>query len=190
MLNIPNSLTIFRIIGSISLPIFLLFNSPETGCLLALIIFLSCSITDFLDGFLARKLNQESNLGRMLDPVADKLLVILVLSFLILIYQDTYNYILGIPSVVVISREILVSGIREYFGSTDGNFDVMKLSKLKTAMQRIAIICLLTSKLSIFENLYLSQLGIICLWFAAGFALYTGLVYIYRAIILLNKEKT
>ncbi len=189
MLNIPNFLTIMRIVGSISLPILLLFDSKDTGCLIALIIFVSCSITDFLDGYLARSLNQSSDLGKMLDPIADKLLVILVLSSIILIFGERYNYLLGIPSILIITREILVSGIREYFGSTEEKFSVMKSSKLKTAMQMIAIIFLLASQLTSFENFYFLPLGLICLWLAAGFALYTGLVYICRAIILLHEAR-
>ncbi len=189
MLNIPNSLTIGRIIGSISLPILVLFTTKETGCFLALIIFICCAITDFLDGHIARRLNQESSLGKMLDPIADKLLVILVLSFLVLIYSGTYDYLLGIPSVLIISREILVSGIREYFGSCREKFSVMKLSKFKTGMQMIAIICLLASQLDPFAGAYFFQLGLICLWLAAGFALYTGLVYVYRAVNLIVEEK-
>ena len=189
MLNVPNSLTVIRIIGSVCLPILLLFEAKETGCFWALIIFIFCSGTDFLDGYWARRLNQTSNLGKMLDPIADKLLVILVLGFLTLVFGDTYSYLLGIPSVIIITREIIVSGIREFFGSTEGSFSVMNLSKFKTGMQMIAIIFLLASQLRSFENFYLFHFGLLFLWIAAGFALYTGLVYIYRAVILLGEER-
>ncbi len=187
--NLPNSLTIVRIVGSVCIPFLLLFSADETGCFLALIIFCFCSITDFLDGYLARRLNQTSNLGKMLDPIADKLLVVLVLSSLVLVFGSTYGYQLGIPIVIIITREILVSGIREFFGSSEQKFSVMNLSKLKTGMQMIAIIFLLTSQLRSFENLNLLQFGVFFLWIAAGFALYTGLVYVYRAMVLLGEER-
>ncbi len=189
MLNIPNSLTIIRILGSVSLPFVILFNTKEAGCFWALIIFTVCSITDFLDGYLARSLNQSSDFGKMLDPIADKLLVILVLSYLTVVFGDEYNYLLGIPSILIITREILVSGIREFFGSDGKNFSVMKLSKFKTGIQMVAIICLLTSQLPGFANFYLFQLGLLFLWLAAGFALYTGLVYVCRAVILLGVDR-
>ena len=142
-----------------------------------------------MDGYLARKLNLHTDLGRMLDPIADKLLVILVLSFLILIYGDTYNYLLGFPSILIIAREITVSGIREFFGSTKGNFSVTKLSKFKTGIQMIAIICLLLAMLKIFKDYYFFEIGVLCLWLAAVFAIYTGLLYAKQAIHLISKAK-
>ena len=142
-----------------------------------------------MDGYLARKLNLQTDLGRMLDPIADKLLVILVLSFLILIYGDTYNYLLGFPSILIIAREIIVSGIREFFGSTKGNFSVTKLSKFKTGIQMIAIICLLLAMLKIFKDYYFFEIGVLCLWLAAVFAMYTGLLYAKQAIHLISKAK-
>jgi len=189
VLNIPNFLTIIRIIGSICLPILLLVDSSETGCFFALLIFVFCSLTDFMDGYLARKLNLQTDLGRMLDPIADKLLVILVLSFLILIYGDEYNYLLGFPSILIIAREIVVSGIREFFGSTKASFAVTKLSKFKTGIQMIAIICLLLAMLKFFKDYYFFEIGVLCLWLAAVFALYTGLVYAQQAIYLISKGK-
>ena len=114
MINIPNSLTILRIIGASLIPFILLIDTREWGCFIVLIIFFLCSVTDFLDGFIARKLNQRSQLGKMLDPIADKLLIILVLCFLTLVFKDKYGYLIGIPSILIITREILVSGIREF----------------------------------------------------------------------------
>ena len=189
MLNIPNVLTIIRIIGSICLPILLLIDSSETGCFFALLIFVFCSLTDFMDGYLARKFNLQTDLGRMLDPIADKLLVILVLSFLILIYGDTYNYLLGLPSILIIAREIIVSGIREFFGSTKGSFAVTKLSKFNTVIQMIAIICLLLAMFKFFEDFYFFHIGVLCLWMAAMFALYTGSLYANQAFYLISKGK-
>tara|TARA_X000001036_G_scaffold337756_1_gene316755 strand:+ start:710 stop:1141 length:432 start_codon:yes stop_codon:yes gene_type:complete len=142
-----------------------------------------------MDGYLARKLNLQTDLGRMLDPIADKLLVILVLSFLILIYGDEYNYLLGFPSILIIAREIIVSGIREFFGSTKASFAVTKLSKFKTGIQMIAIICLLLAMLKFFKDYYFFEIGVLCLWLAAVFALYTGLVYAQQAIYLISKGK-
>ena len=96
MINIPNFLTSFRVIGATLIPLIILIDSKEIGCFFVLIIFIFCSITDFLDGFIARKYNQTSELGKMLDPIADKLLVILILCFFTLVFSNKYGFLLGL----------------------------------------------------------------------------------------------
>ena len=186
MINIPNFLTTFRIISSVLIPFIILIDSKETGCFMVLIIFLLCSITDFFDGYIARKFNQTSDLGKMLDPIADKLLVILVLCFLTLVFNHKYNYLIGIPSILIITREILVSGIREFFGTKHNIFDVLILSKYKTAIQMVAIIILLISTQDISWYIYFYYLGIFLLWMSALISIYTGLVYFKKSLFILR----
>ena len=186
MINIPNLLTSFRIIGAVLIPFIILIDSKETGCFLVLIIFLLCSITDFLDGFIARKYNQTSKIGKMLDPIADKLLVILFLCSLTLVFKNKYGFLIGIPSILIITREILVSGIREFFGTKNNIFDVLVLSKYKTAFQMLAIIVLLISTQDIMYKVYFYYLGIFLLWISALISIYTGLVYFRKSLIILR----
>ena len=167
MINIPNSLTILRIIGASFIPFILLIDTKEWGCFIVLIIFFLCSVTDFLDGFIARKLNQRSKLGKMLDPIADKLLIILVLCFLTIVFKDKY-------------------GIREFFGTKNNIFDVLTLSKYKTACQMLAIILLLTSTQNFIWNVKFYYIGIVFLWISAFIALYTGLVYFIKSLKILE----
>ena len=186
MINIPNFLTSFRVIGATLIPLIILTDSKEMGCLIVLIIFIFCSITDFLDGFIARKYNQTSKLGKMLDPIADKLLVILILCFFTLVFSNKYGFLIGIPSILIITREILVSGIREFFGSKNNIFDVLILSKYKTAFQMVAIIILLISTQDIIWKFYFYNIGIFLLWISALIAIYTGLVYFKKSLLILK----
>ena len=186
MINIPNSLTILRIIGALFIPFILLIDAKEWGCFIVLIIFFLCSITDFLDGFIARKLNQRSQLGKMLDPIADKLLIILVLCFLTLVFNEKYGYLIGIPSILIIIREILVSGIREFFGTKNSIFNVLTLSKYKTACQMLAIILLLISTQNFIWKIQFYYLGIVFLWISALIALYTGLINFIKSLVILK----
>lgn len=142
-----NILTFFRIIVSLAIPIgyWLVINfsknfNEEKFFLFLLILFILASISDFLDGFIARKWNQESDIGKILDPIADKLLVIISLIILIISFED--NPIIFFSSILIIFREILISGLREITKSSDLILNVTKLSKWKTAAQLASIILL------------------------------------------------
>ena len=142
-----NILTFFRIIVSLVIPIgyWLVINfsknfNEENFFLFLLILFILASISDFLDGFIARKWNQESDIGKILDPIADKLLVIISLIILIISFED--NPIIFFSSILIIFREILISGLREITKSSDLILNVTKLSKWKTAAQLGSIILL------------------------------------------------
>ena len=186
MINIPNFLTSFRVIGATLIPLIILIDSKEMGCFFVLIIFVLCSVTDFLDGFIARKFDQTSELGKMLDPIADKLLVILILCFFTLVFSNKYGFLLGIPSILIITREILVSGIREFFGSKNNIFDVLVLSKYKTAFQMLAIIVLLLSIQDIMYKEFFYYLGIFLLWISALISIYTAIVYFKKSLTILR----
>lgn len=142
-----NILTFFRIIVSLAIPIgyWLVINfsknfNEEKFFLFLLTLFILASISDFLDGFIARKWNQESDIGKILDPIADKLLVIISLIILIISFED--NPIIFFSSILIIFREILISGLREITKSSGLILNVTKLSKWKTAAQLGSIILL------------------------------------------------
>ena len=189
MKNLPNYLTCIRILGSVILPIILLYNADVIGCLIALNIFIICSITDYFDGYLARLMKHESSFGKMLDPIADKLLVIMILVALPLVYKDSYTFALGIPSIIIISREILVSGIREFFGSSTGTFSVTKMSKFKTTTQMISIMGLLAFNIPTFNIPLVFTISTVLLWLAALFAMITAFGYVKSALKLLRNDK-
>ena len=106
--------------------------------LTSLIIFLFCSISDFLDGYLARRFNQESSLGKLLDPIADK---ILLCSSIFTITSITNDFFIGLMGMIILVREFWVSGLREYTATNNiqGASDVSYLAKIKTTLQFIAI---------------------------------------------------
>ena len=142
-----NILTFFRIIVSLAIPIgyWLVINfsknfNEEKFFLFLLTLFILASISDFLDGFIARKWNQESDIGKILDPIADKLLVIISLIILIISFEE--NSIIFFSSILIIFREILISGLREITKSSGLILNVTKLSKWKTAAQLASIILL------------------------------------------------
>jgi len=142
-----NILTFFRIIVSLAIPIgyWLVINfsknfNEEKFFLFLLILFILASISDFLDGFIARKWNQESDIGKILDPIADKLLVIISLIILIISFEE--NPIIFFSSILIIFREILISGLREITKSSGLILNVTILSKWKTAAQLASIILL------------------------------------------------
>ena len=142
-----NILTFFRIIVSLAIPIgyWLVINfsknfNEEKFFLFLLTLFILASISDFLDGFIARKWNQESDIGKILDPIADKLLVIISLIILIISFEE--NPIIFFSSILIIFREILISGLREITQSNGLILNVTKLSKWKTTAQLASIILL------------------------------------------------
>ncbi len=139
--TIPNMLTLMRI-GLIPLLIAVYFSSIPYAMPIAAIIFTVAGLTDLLDGYLARKLNQTSAFGAFLDPVADKLIVSCAL--VIVVYRHPSMHVL-IPALIIIGREITVSALREWMASIGNRakVSVSYLGKIKTTVQIIAIIFLL-----------------------------------------------
>ena len=145
---------------------------------LALVIFVAAGITDFFDGYLARAWEQQSQLGRMLDPIADKLVVCAAL--MMLAANQTIAGWSPFAGVIILSREILVSGLREYLGKLDVSVPVTQLAKYKTAMQMVAIAFLLAGSAGDKIFPWTSITGLSLLWLAAILTLYTGYDY-FRA---------
>ncbi len=182
--NLPNLLTYGRIIA-VPLVVLCFFlegrlQSSDFARWSALAIFALASITDFLDGYLARIWKQTSNIGRMLDPIADKLLVS---TCLLLLAADTDKTIAGWSlwaAIIILCREILVSGLREYLADLKVSVPVTTLAKWKTAMQLFAIGFLLAGSAGDKVFAYTTQTGIVLLWISAMVTLYTGWDY-FRA---------
>ena len=184
MLNkIPNILTIGRII---LVPFFVLaFYLPGFyGDLTAFAIFVIASFTDFLDGMLARMMGEESKLGELLDPIADKIIV--ATALILLVMDGTIRHYEVIAAIIILTREILISGLREFLAKGQIKLPVSNLAKLKTFLQMLAIALLLTgetgNKILNFENYNAQTIGIILLWLSAFLTLYTGYEYLRKGI--------
>jgi len=144
----------------------------------AVAIFVVASITDFFDGYLARIWQQTSSLGKMLDPIADKLLVSACL--LLLSAEGTIAGWTTWAAIIILSREILVSGLREYLAELKVSVPVTQLAKWKTTLQMVAIGFLLAGPAGDKVLPYSTQIGVALLWVAAIVTLYTGYDY-FRA---------
>ena len=181
--KIPNILTIGRII---IVPFFVLaFYLPGFyGDLTALILFVIASFTDFLDGMLARMLGQESKLGELLDPIADKIIV--ATALILLVMEGTIQNYEVIAAIIILTREILISGLREFLAKGQIKLPVSNLAKLKTVLQMVAIGLLLSgdtgNKIINFENYNAQTIGIILLWLSAALTLFTGYDYLRKGI--------
>ena len=182
-LKIPNILTIGRII---IVPIFVLtfFLPGFFGDLIPFFLFVIASFTDYLDGLLARLFKEESKLGELLDPIADKILVSTAL--LLLIMNGTIKNFEVIAAIIIITREIIISGLREFLAKGSISMPVTSLSKLKAFIQMFAISVLLTgefgNKIINFQDYNAQTIGIILLWLSAVLTLYTGYGYIIKGI--------
>ena len=182
-LTIPNILTIGRII---IVPIFVLtfFIPGLFGDLIPFFLFALASFTDYLDGLLARMFKEESKLGELLDPIADKILV--AAALILLVMNGTIKNYEVIAAIIILTREILISGLREFLAKGQVTMQVTSLSKLKTFIQMISIAILLTgesgNKIINFQDYNAQTIGIILLWFSAFLTLYTGYDYLRKGI--------
>ena len=181
--KIPNILTIGRIL---LVPFFVLaFYLPGFyGDLTAFTFFVIASFTDFLDGMLARMLGEESKLGELLDPIADKIIV--ATALILLVMDGTIKHYEVIAAIIILTREILISGLREFLAKGQIKLPVSNLAKLKTFLQMIAIALLLTgetgNKILNFQDYNAQTIGIILLWLSAFLTLYTGYEYLRKGI--------
>ena len=182
-IKIPNYLTIGRII---IVPIFVIsFYLPGFyGDIIPLVLFVTASFTDFLDGLLARMYKEESKLGELLDPIADKILV--AAALILLVMNGTIKNYEVIAAIIILTREILISGLREFLAIGKIKLPVSNLAKLKTFLQMFSISVLLTgetgNKIINFQDYNAQTIGIILLWFSAFLTLYTGYNYLRKGI--------
>ena len=194
MLSIPNALTIMRIV---LVPVFALaFVLPgETARLAAFAVFCIAGISDALDGLAARRLNAGSEFGRMLDPIADKILVAVALMMLVAertigqfdlnLHMNLGGLLRLVPALIILSREILVSGLREFLAGAKVSVPVTAVAKFKTAVQMVAIGAMILTPLAdtFFPGVpavSYAAFAYILLWVAAALTVYTGYVY-FRA---------
>ncbi|RIY03544.1 CDP-diacylglycerol--glycerol-3-phosphate 3-phosphatidyltransferase [Aureimonas flava] len=180
--SLPNILTYARI-AAVPLVVLCFFvegrlHGSDAARWSALGLFVAASVTDWLDGYLARAWQQTSTIGRMLDPIADKLLV--AAALLVLAADGTIAGWTIWAAIVILCREILVSGLREYLAELKVSVPVTRLAKWKTATQMVAISFLLAGPAGDQVVAHVTQAGIVLLWIAAIITLYTGYDY-FRA---------
>jgi len=148
--NIPNILTLMRLIAAPGLAVMFLYFTRPYADWFALILFVVAAATDWLDGYLARAWKQETKLGTMLDPIADKAMVIIAL--MVIVGFSSMSPWLVLPTTVILFREVFVSGLREYLGDTAGTLKVTQLAKWKTTAQMVAIAVLFSQ--GVFEHYF------------------------------------
>ena len=182
-IKIPNILTIGRILV---VPVFVVtfFLPGFFGDLIPFFLFVFASFTDYLDGLLARLFKEESKLGELLDPIADKILISAAL--ILLVMNGTIKNYEVLAAIIILTREILVSGLREFLAKGSISMPVTGLAKLKTFLQMLSIAILLTgdsgNKIINFQDYNAQTVGIILLWFSAFLTLYTGYDYLIKGI--------
>ena len=148
--TIPNILTVIRLVAAPMVALMFLYFTRPYADWFALILFVSAALTDWLDGYLARSWKQETKLGAMLDPIADKAMV--VIALMVIIGFSSWSGWLVLPATVILFREVFVSGLREFLGDTAGTLKVTKLAKWKTTLQMIAIAVLFSQ--GVFEHYF------------------------------------
>ena len=147
---------------------------------LAFTIFTIAGITDFLDGYLARAWQQQSSLGAMLDPIADKLLV--GATLMILVANQSISGWSLLAAIIILSREILVSGLREFLAELDVSVPVTQLAKIKTTTQLVALGFLIVGPAGDFISPWITTTGLSLLWISALITLYTGYDYLKASL--------
>lgn len=180
--TLPNLLTLSRIVA-IPLVIATFYVAAPLGPWLGCVIFGLAAVTDWLDGRLARMWQQQSELGRFLDPVADKLLVATTL-FMLAAY-DRLSAVSILPALVILMREIMVSGLREHLAGLRVGMPVSKLAKWKTFIQMLAIGFLLVGDAGP-AALHIRPVGEVLLWLAAVLTVKTGYDYLRAGLSHIN----
>jgi CDP-diacylglycerol--glycerol-3-phosphate 3-phosphatidyltransferase len=184
-ITIPTALTLFRIL---LLPVMVIaFYAPFRGAnVAAALIFIAAAITDWLDGWVARRWNMGSAFGAFLDPVADKLMVAITLFLLV---QENPTPLMAVTSAVIVGREISISALREWMAEIGqrATVRVAAIGKIKTLMQIVAIVVLLYQH--DLEGLRLFHVGEALLVIAAGLTIWSGLLYVRAAWPILRQQR-
>ena len=176
---VPNWMTILRIMVAPVIAVLIWLDDVKTGYMPALTLFVLASISDFIDGWMARRLGVVSKLGAMLDPIADKVLIGTCLVSLAQVTDDGWWFIL--PAIIIMTREFLISGLREFMAGRSVNMPVSVLAKWKTTLQLVAIGFLVGAP--VFPSLSMANpIGLVLLWAAAFVTAQTGFAY-YRGVL-------
>ena len=208
MWTLPNILTMIRLIAAPMVAVMFLYFTRPYADWAALILFVGAALTDWLDGFLARAWKQESKLGAMLDPIADKAMVVIALVVLASVFG--LDALILLPATLIVFREVFVSGLREFLGELSENLKVTKMAKWKTTAQMISIALLFA--VGIFEHYFIMETvgrdlqngsetsglinpslyyngmyaswysGVLLLWAAAALTVITGIDYFLKAL--------
>lgn len=197
MLQIPNTITVLRIL---LVPVFAVaFVMPgEAWRITAFVLFAIAGLSDFLDGLAARKLNQPSDFGRMLDPIADKILVGVALMMLVAEGSvQQFNLTPGldsllrlVPALIILSREILISGLREFLAGVSVSVPVTSIAKFKTAVQMIGIGAMILGPIADRWVPGALAFAYIALWVAAGLTVFTGYAYLRAGLAFTRNRRT
>ncbi|SHH96931.1 CDP-diacylglycerol--glycerol-3-phosphate 3-phosphatidyltransferase [Marivita hallyeonensis] len=147
-MTVPNILTVLRLLAAPGVALMFLYFSRPLADWFALVLFVLAAVTDWFDGYLARAWKQESKLGAMLDPIADKAMV--VIALMVIVGYSSMSPWLVLPATFILFREVFVSGLREFLGDTAGTLKVTPLAKWKTTLQMIAIAVLFAQ--GVFEH--------------------------------------
>jgi cardiolipin synthase len=174
MFNLPNLLTLSRIVAIPLVIICLWFETPW-GQWLAMVIFVIAAVTDWFDGYFARRYHQISRLGRFLDPIADKLLV--AAALVMLVQNGPLRGVHVLAALIILAREILVSGLREFLAELRVGLPVSQLAKWKTAAQMTAIAFLLVGVAGP-KGFPTVAIGLTLIWIAAALTIVTGYDYL------------
>jgi cardiolipin synthase len=195
MFQIPNTITIARIL---LVPVFAIaFVLPGDGWrLTAFVVFVIAGLSDFLDGLAARRLNAGSEFGRMLDPIADKILVAVALMMLVAegsvqefrAFSGLLSLLKLVPALVILSREILISGLREFLAGFSVSIPVSSIAKFKTAVQMVAIGAMILGPIADRWVPGSLALAYIALWIAAALTVFTGYAY-FRAGLAYTRRR-
>ncbi|WP_324752169.1 CDP-diacylglycerol--glycerol-3-phosphate 3-phosphatidyltransferase [Roseovarius sp. Pro17] len=148
--TVPNILTLLRLLAAPGVAVMFLYFTRPYADWFALLLFVSAAITDWFDGYIARSWKQETRLGAMLDPIADKAMV--VIALMVIVGYSPMSPWLVLPATVILFREVFVSGLREFLGDTAGTLKVTKLAKWKTTAQMVAIATLFSQ--GVFEHYF------------------------------------
>jgi cardiolipin synthase (CMP-forming) len=198
--TLPNILTVARLLAAPGIAIMFLYFTRPYAYWFALILFVTAAVTDWFDGYLARSWRQETRLGAMLDPIADKAMV--VIALMVITGFSGMNPWFLLPATIIIFREVFVSGLREFLGDTAGLLKVTKLAKWKTTLQMVAIAVLFAT--GVFESNVLDRtrgmnvsmvddimsgrvadrVGLVWNYYAATLTWWTGVVLLWAAAAL------
>jgi cardiolipin synthase len=180
MLTLPNLLTLSRILA-VPILVFLLWRPTPIDYAITFVLYCVVGITDYFDGYLARAQGQISRLGQFLDPIADKIMVAAVIIMLVSSRNNSGDPVIHsfhlIPALIILLREIIVSGLREFLAPLDVSVPVSALAKWKTTLQLVSLGALILA--GAFPNEpWMHQVGLASLWAAAALTLVTGYDYL------------
>lgn len=176
LFNLPNMLTLSRIVA-IPLVVGCFWLDRGWAQWLSMILFVIAAVTDWFDGYFARRYHQISRFGRFLDPIADKLLV--AAALVMLVEVGTLSGVNVLAALIILAREILVSGLREFLAELRVGLPVSALAKWKTAVQMVAIAALLVGDAA---SPWVAHVGVVLIWIAAALTLITGYDYLQTGL--------